>query len=92
MTKTYQYQFPGFPGDFKSPSKGMKDVFHAYMSRGVMFDDSTEMPIMQSECMVPKGLISFSEAMVPKCTDFDSYVHFYSGQTQKFFEGDGHER
>lgn len=35
------------------------------------------MPIMKPEIAVPKGLISFSEAMDRRCTDFECYVHFY---------------
>lgn len=82
MTSTYQYQFPGFPDDFKCPSKGMKDVFHAYMTRGVTFEETAEMPIMQSEHIVPKGLVSFSEAMEQRCKDFDCYVHFFENDCQ----------
>lgn len=77
MTSHYQTQIPGMPLEPKKPNKGCKDVFHGYMTRAVVRDPETDMPIMARESNVPKGVVSFSEAMDKKNQAFDCYVHFY---------------
>ena len=89
MTFSYQPRIPGMPEDRsrRSPRRGSRDVFHAYMAKAVSFDKETGMPMMAPEADVPKGVISFSEAMNRKTTDFDQYVHFYEhdGQIERFW-------
>lgn len=77
MTIFYQCQIPDIPLERKKPSKACKDVFHGYMTKAIQLDPEFGMPIMRPELEVPRGVVSFSEAMDSKTTDFDQYVHFY---------------
>ncbi len=77
MASPYQFKIPGMPLEPRKPSKACKDVFHAYMTKAVELDFDTGIPIMQPEANIPKSVISFSEAMGNKCTDYDQYVHFF---------------
>lgn len=59
-----------------------RDVAHAYMTTGIIIDQSTGMPVMRAEQEVPHGMISFSEAMRQNEPDYDQYVHFYENDDQ----------
>lgn len=52
------------------------------MTKGVTFDPMYGMPVMHPEHDLPKGVISFSEAMSGKQLDHDNYVGFYENDDQ----------
>lgn len=82
MTHYHQTQIPWYKPHSSKPAKSCKDVFHAYMTRGIDTDPVYDMPVMQPETMVPTGVLPFSEAMNPNCTDYNKFVHFYEHDYQ----------
>ena len=54
-----------------------RDVFHAFMVQGARFEGEFDMPCIKGTQTVPKGLVTFSEAMRESCRDFDCHVMFY---------------
>lgn len=87
MTYFVQGQIPDIPPERKTPSKACKDVFHGYMTKAIELEPVFGMPMMKPELKIPKGVVSFSEAMNSKTVDFDQYVHFYEhdAKTERFW-------
>ncbi len=54
-----------------------RDVFHAFMVEGARFEGEFDMPCIDGTQEVPRGLVTFSEAMSAGCRDFGSHVMFY---------------
>lgn len=59
------------------PARHGRDVFHAWMLDGASYTGAIGMPVLQPVLAEPCGLIAFSDAMHPKCRDFDKFVHFF---------------
>ncbi|MEJ5921342.1 DUF4417 domain-containing protein [Bifidobacterium thermophilum] len=57
--------------------KSRKDNFHGYMVDGATFARPFDIPIMQPCHVIPKELISFSEAMRTSRDMSNAFVHFY---------------
>lgn len=72
-----QGELPGIPPENRRQRGSNRDVFHAYMTKGVIIDHMTGMPVMWPELQVPVGMVSFSEAMSQKHPDYSCHVHFY---------------
>lgn len=73
----HQGQLPGMPSERRGKRGCGRDVSHAYMTRGVLIDQLSGMPIMRPEGEIPAGMISFSEAMARGTHDYSNFVHFY---------------
>lgn len=72
-----QGELPGIPPEHRKQRGMNRDVAHLYMTKGVIIDSFSGMPIMNPETLVPTGMISFSEAMRQGDPDYSQYVHFY---------------
>ncbi len=72
-----QGELPGIPPEPRPRRGSNRDVAHQYMTKGVIIDQGTGMPIMLPEHREPAGMISFSEAMGQKSPDYSQHVHFY---------------
>jgi hypothetical protein len=77
MSFIYQGSLPGIPPEPRKSRGSSRDVLHAYMTKGVVIDQLSGMPVMKPETDIPAGAISFSEAISTNKPDFNSYVHFY---------------
>lgn len=82
MSHYCQGILPGIPPEPRKVRGTTRDVLHAYMTRGVIIDQFSGMPIMRPEHEVPKGIITFSEAMKSKDPDYSFYVAFYENDDQ----------
>lgn len=79
---SYQTEIPGMPIESRKVRGSSRDVAHAYMTAGVILDQTTGMPVMNPEHDVPRGMISFSEAIRQKQPNYDQYVHFFENDDQ----------
>lgn len=77
MSSSYQGVLPGMPPEAREARGSSRDVMHAYMTKGVVIDQLSGIPIMEAEHEVPHRIISFSEAMAASAPDSSVYVHFY---------------
>lgn len=59
------------------PKRHARDVFHAWMLNGAQYNGPLSMPILKPVFANPERLIAFSDAMKPKCKDFNQVVHFF---------------
>ena len=59
------------------PLRHNRDVFHAWMIKGTENAGKLDMPMLERVKCLPNELISFSDAMDPKITNFDKTVHFF---------------
>lgn len=59
------------------PLRHSRDVFHAWMVNGADFAGKLDMLVLSKAKCVPSSLISFSDAMSSKTTDFNKTVHFF---------------
>lgn len=75
MSHIFQGSLPGIPPEPRKSRGSSRDVMHAYMTRGVVIDQLSGMPIMKPEYTIPTRIISFSEAMRANKPDYNSYVH-----------------
>ena len=66
-----------FKGNRVKPMRHSRDVFHAWMLDGADFAGKLDMPVLSKVKFVPSELISFSDAMDRKTTDFNKTVHFF---------------
>lgn len=82
MIYSYQGALPGIPVEPREGRGVSRDVYHVYMTRGVVLDQLSGMPIMKPERQIPHRVVSFSEAMKSSNQDYDSYVHFYENDDQ----------
>lgn len=78
----YQGTLPGMPPEKREARGSSRDVMHAYMTKGIIIDRLSGMPIMKPEFTIPTRTISFSEAKSPDNNDFDAFVHFYENDDQ----------
>ena len=60
-----------------APKRHGRDVFHAWMLDGAEFAGKLDMPILSKVKSMPSKLISFSDAMNKKTTNFKQVVHFF---------------
>ena len=72
-----QAKLPGMPPETRTRRGGKRDVAHEYMTKGVIIDQVSGMPVMHPEQRVPTGMTSFSVAMKQKDPDYSQHVHFY---------------
>ena len=72
-----QGELPGMPPEPRPKRGSRRDVAHEYMTKGVIIDQVSGMPVMRPEQRVPTGMISFSVAMKQKDPDYSQHVHFY---------------
>lgn len=61
----------------EKPTRHARDRFHAWMLEDAEFLGKLDMPVLEPVHANPKRLIAFSDAMNPKCKDFDQVVHFF---------------
>lgn len=80
--RAYQTGLPLDVPEHRKKRGSSRDVAHAYMTVGVILDQSSGMAVMKPEHEVPHGMISFSEAMRQKEPVYDQYVHFYENDDQ----------
>lgn len=59
-----------------------RDVMHAYMAKGVIIDRASGMPLIRGDSTIPRGAVSFSEAMRSNKPNFSCYVHFYENEDE----------
>lgn len=78
----YQAGLPLDVPEHRRKRGSSRDVAHAYMTAGVILDQTTGMAVMRPEQEVPHGMISFSEAMRQRDHNYDQYVHFYENDDQ----------
>lgn len=76
-TRYCQGELPGIPPESRRQRGSNRDVFHAYMTKGVIIDQISGMPVMLPELQVPVGMVSFSEAMSQRNPDYSRHVHFF---------------
>ena len=62
---------------YSSKYMHQRDVFHSFMVRGTCFEGEFDMPSIEGTQRIPKGLVTFSEAMDKSCHDYDCHVMFY---------------
>ncbi len=72
-----QGELPGIPPEPRPQRGSSRDIGHMYMTKGVIIEQGSGMPLMLPEHRVPTGMISFSEAMRQKEPDYTHHVHFY---------------
>lgn len=60
---------------FNYQRNGCKDVFNAFLVKNAKYDSKFDIPLINSEYVLPKKLIAFSKAV--SATDYDCFVHFY---------------
>lgn len=77
-----QEELPGIPPETRKKRGGTRDVAHAYMTKGVIIDYGSGMPMMHQEQRVPTGMISFSEAMRQRHPDYSQHVHFFENDDE----------
>jgi len=75
--RCYQAGLPLVVPELRKNRGSSRDVAHAYMTAGVILDQTIGMPVMHPEQKVPHGMISFSEAIRQRNPDYGQYVHFY---------------
>lgn len=76
-TRCYQGELPGIPPESRMQRGSNRDVSHAYMTKGVIIDQTSGMPVMWPESQMPVGMVSFSEAMSQKHPNYSYHVHFF---------------
>lgn len=76
-THCCQGTLPGIPPESRRQRGSNRDVAHAYMTKGVIIDQTNGMPVMWPESNVPTGMVPFSVAMGQKNPDYSCHVHFF---------------
>ena len=80
-THCCQGTLPGIPPENRRQRRSNRDVAHAYMTKGVIIDQTNGMPVMWPESNVPTGMVPFSVAMGQKNPDYSCHVHFFEKTT-----------
>jgi hypothetical protein len=56
-------------------NKQVKDVFHAYLVKGAVFEGAEEFPHIKSCNIIPTSLVAFSR--MKRTSNYNQFVHFY---------------
>ncbi len=53
------------------------DVFKAFLVENADYDGKFELPVLRTSNFIPDKIITFSDAMAKRTTDYEAWVHFY---------------